>query len=163
MPNHVTNKLLFQPADGEKVIAVCCPDGQCFDFETLVPSPPHMYHGSVSKEEQEDFPLNWLDWCTENWGTKWNAYAGEIGTNDEDGRVFIQFDTAWSLPYPVLVALANKFNVAFEHRYFDEGHNFWGVEMWSKGRRLTKRASDPKDKRPLCMELKGYDPDNKDE
>lgn len=166
MPNHVTNKLLFASADAGKVLTECAGRGRLLDFGTLVPEPPGLYHGDLSSEDEEDFPLNWLSWSKQNWGTKRNSYGCKAGTAP-DGRAFVQFDTAWSLPYPVLAALANKYRVAFEHRYFDEGHNFWGVETWGLDNdtpiRLTKRKSDGADKQALCMELKGYDPDAEDE
>lgn len=159
MPNHVTHKLTFAEDRAAEIFAACCPDGK-FDFNVLVPRPPHMYRGDLGAEDEKDFQCNWMSWQIENWGTKWNAYDQTCGI--ADGKAFIQFDTAWSVPYPVMAAFANKFNVPFEHRYFDEGHNFWGVELWSgeDGRvsRTKKRKSNDDDKTPLCIELKGYDP-----
>lgn len=66
---------------------------------------------------------SWYDWSIENWGTKWNAYDAEIDDID-DG--IIQFDTAWSFPYPVIETLS-KMNPddEIEVQYADEdiGHN----------------------------------------
>lgn len=46
----------------------------------------------------------WYDWCRINWGTKWNAYNYcEI---DEDT---IQFQTAWSMPEPIIEALSKAY------------------------------------------------------
>lgn len=160
MPNHVSHKLTFSADEAECVFTACCPDGK-FDFNTLIPGPPHIYHGNLSAEDHQDFPLNWNTWNNANWGTKWNAY---VSTCHVDGHnAIILFDTAWSVPYPVLAAFANKFGIPFEHRYFDEGHNFWGIEEWINERGVTyrnvKRASCAEDKNALCIELKGYDPD----
>ena len=59
---------------------------------------------------------DWYGWSNANWGTKWNAYDQqelEFGT--------IQFDTAWSTPYPVMEALAKKYhNLTFEVKFADE-------------------------------------------
>ena len=70
------------------------------------------------------------------------------------------------MPYPVIVAFANKFKVPFEHRYFDEGGNFWGIEEWAiKDKclsRIKKRKSNKEDYKLLCIELKGYDPDEEE-
>ncbi len=168
MPNHVTNKLIFDAADADRVISYCCPDGKQIDFELLVPSPPHMYQACTTAEDEKDFPLNWRSWSCENWGTKWNAYGGSV-VKENDGRVSIKFDTAWSLPRQIAAAIANRFKVAFEHRYFDEGHNFWGVETWGLERhggapgRLSHRKNASDDKKSLCIELKGYDPDAEEE
>ena len=164
MPNHVTHKMTFAEDKAVEVFAACCPDGR-FDFRTLVPQPPHIYQGNLSGEDEKDFPCNWLSWSRENWGTKWNAYDTTCGV--ENGKAFIKFDTAWSVPYPVLSAFANKFGIPFEHRYFDEDHNFWGVEEWKgeDGRvsRAKVRKSHEDDKTPLCVELKGYDPTRDEE
>jgi hypothetical protein len=168
MPNHVTHKILFAPEKAKEVFAAVCPDGK-FDFETLVPCPLHVYQGGLGREEDEDFPINWNTWSLENWGTKWNCYSQSSGI--EDGRAFIKFDTAWSIPYPILAAFANKFNIPFEHRYFDEGHNYWGIETWGNDHydtpstpvhRITKRKSSSDDKQALCIELRGYDPEAED-
>jgi len=59
----------------------------------------------------------WYDWCCENWGTKWNACEVYV---DEDS---ISFQTAWSVPDPILEAFAyicDKYNVTFEGEYADE-------------------------------------------
>ena len=64
---------------------------------------------------------DWYRWSTSNWGTKWNAYS----TNDTDVDE-VSFETAWSNPYPVIVALSVKYPEAVFHmRFADEdfGHN----------------------------------------
>jgi hypothetical protein len=159
MPNRVTHKIIFDADKAGEIFAAVCREGQ-IDFEALIPVPLHIYRGNLSSEEEKDFPDNWLSWSRKNWGTKCNAYFGSCGV--EDGKAFIKFDTAWSVPYPVISAFANKFNAPFEHRYFDEGFNFWGIENWSCLNGLVFRAatrkSNPDDERPLCIELKGYDP-----
>jgi hypothetical protein len=166
MPNHVTHKITFDRTHAESVFSAVCPNGT-FSFEPLIPQPPHLYHGNLSREDQADFKCNWLSWNTENWGTKWDAYMSSCGETDDGQTAFIQFDTAWSVPYPALAAFANKCCVPFVHRYFDEGHNFWGVEEWGCEPhgddpkpivRLSKRRDDEADKVALCIELKGYDP-----
>jgi hypothetical protein len=164
MPNHVTNKITFDQEHAIRVFGEVC-YGDYFDFERLIPSPPQKYAGDLGRDDDEDFKCNWSTWNCANWGTKWNAYDCSMGVND--GRAWIQFDTAWSVPYPVLAAFNNRFQIPFEHRYYDEGANFWGVETWGpreypkddpKIVRITKRKSDEADRHALCMELKGYDP-----
>lgn len=73
---------------------------------------------------------NWYEWANNNWGTKWNAY--DINENPEHGH--IQFDTAWSPPLPVFVALSAKFpNVKILIEYADEdiGNNCGEFELLS--------------------------------
>ena len=59
----------------------------------------------------------WYDWSCEHWGTKWNAC--EVYTSDSH----ISFQTAWSVPDPILEALAylcDRYNVTFKGKYADE-------------------------------------------
>lgn len=45
---------------------------------------------------------NWYDWCCSHWGTKWNA----SNTNYDEENECLHFNTAWSAPEPIFVALA---------------------------------------------------------
>lgn len=166
MPNHVSHKITFAAEKSAEVFAVVCDDGQ-FDFQTLVPSPPHMYHGDLSGDDEKDFPINWLSWSRENWGTKWNAYSGRCDVIGD--KAIITFDTAWANPYPILSAFCNRFQIPFEHRYFDEGSNFWGIDEWGinklhglgsdRVQRIAKHWKRQEDYKPLALELKGRDLD----
>jgi Ferredoxin-like domain in Api92-like protein len=76
----------------------------------------------------------WYEWCTENWGTKWNAYSVSAPELLSD-RATIQFDTAWSPAIPVIVRLSAQFpSVELTLRYFDEGWNFAGEAFFEAGR-----------------------------
>lgn len=74
-------------------------------------------------DNQRDYGhQDWYSWSNDKWGTKWNAYSQSLmeGSNE------IQFETAWSTPYPVIEALSHKFPEAvISLRYADEdfGHN----------------------------------------
>jgi hypothetical protein len=46
----------------------------------------------------------WYDWCNEKWGTKWNAY--DVSRISD---TILRFDTAWSMPFPVIEELSKKF------------------------------------------------------
>lgn len=66
--------------------------------------------------------VDWYNWRIDNWGTKW--HASDIYVNHN----IISFQTAWSVPDPILEAFAyicDKHNVTFEGEYADEdrGHN----------------------------------------
>jgi hypothetical protein len=100
------------------------------EFDTPEDLIEHMIvKGSANLEEAQKALDNerlygcrdWYGWSTSNWGTKWNAYS----TNDTDVDE-ISFETAWSNPYPVIVALSVKYPEAVFHmRFADEdfGHN----------------------------------------
>ena len=69
---------------------------------------------------------DWYDWQCDNWGTKWNAY--EVTHFDN----VIEFQTAWSTPYPIFVKLSKLFpDVLISVRYADEdfGYNVGEFEF----------------------------------
>lgn len=45
----------------------------------------------------------WYEWRCQNWGTKWNSSCTKVISDDE-----IEFDTAWYIPVPVLIALSKQ-------------------------------------------------------
>ena len=63
---------------------------------------------------------DWYGWQTSNWGTKWNAYDQyEVDEN------CVEFNTAWSTPYALLVNLSELFpQVTFEVEYADEDFGY---------------------------------------
>ena len=171
MPNHVTNRIIFS-ADLAGRVRTECFRNDNFTFESLIPSPPYKYEGNLSAQDEKDFPCNWASWNKEHWGTKWDAYASSLVV--EGDKAILTFDTAWNPPRPVIVAFANKYRCEFTFKSFDEGHNFWLIEEWGTKDRLSDSTDGPcyrmsnrykldEDKRALCIELKGYDPDDQDD
>lgn len=62
---------------------------------------------------------DWYNWQIENWGTKWNAYEQVQVEN------VIEFQTAWSTPFALLVNLSLMFpEVTFEVRFADEDFGY---------------------------------------
>lgn len=51
----------------------------------------------------------WYDWCSNHWGTKWNACEGNVDGTPADGEITMQFNTAWAEPLPVFEALREKY------------------------------------------------------
>lgn len=67
---------------------------------------------------------SWYEWNIANWGTKWNSYHFRFVSMNEK-RLEIMFDTAWSVPKPVLLRLGDMFpRLRFAFASFDEGWNF---------------------------------------
>ena len=93
-----------------------------FDFNKIVPMPENIFRGPLGEKEREMYGANnWYDWSRWNWGTKWNSYDGEWY---EEGAS-IQFNTAWSTPEPVYLALIKKFpNLDFNVEFADEDMGF---------------------------------------
>lgn len=77
------------------------------------------------------FPT-WYEWRVKNWGTKWNASDAEI-LNEGTDFVEFTFDTAWSMPSPIMEALSKDFT-HIEWLYADEdiGYNC-GCVCWKNG------------------------------
>ena len=129
MPNYVKNKISFQSDSASEILGVIAPDGY-IDFNTLIPCPLHIYQGHLSGEDEDDFGGNtWMEWSRANWGVKWNAETSVI---ENDGKsVSITFTTAWSKPYPFIIAFANRFKLNFKYEYVCESREWWGTEEWT--------------------------------
>ena len=69
---------------------------------------------------QEYGAPTWYEWCIANWGTKWNAYGYEPGTDySRNGGIYMQ--TAWNAPHPVIAELAKQNpDIHFMHSWADE-------------------------------------------
>lgn len=58
---------------------------------------------------------DWHSWSIDNWGTKWNATRSSRNNNT------LSFETAWSIPEPILVELSEIFPEIIMHvEYADE-------------------------------------------
>mgnify|MGYP001486707916 CR=1 FL=1 len=91
-------------------------------------SPEYRVQGDRAKAAEEATgSRSWYHWCLEHWGTKWNACHTSLQTTQE-ASVQLQFETAWSVPEPVLAALAERFpDVEFSGDFLDEGWCFQGT------------------------------------
>src|SRR5262245_27088056 len=129
LPNHVTNIIR---ARTEVIHHVLTEHG--VDFERVIPMPENVIRhgtghanidgvyqrvyypdtpdpdnpGKLLRAKPVPFPegaIDWYEWSIEHWGTKWNAY--ETRTDEDD--TIVEFETAWSHPFPVLDALSAAF------------------------------------------------------
>jgi hypothetical protein len=69
---------------------------------------------------------DWYDWSVNNWGTKWNASDSYV-----DGNT-LHFQTAWSVPEPVLIKLSElfpKINILVKFADEDIGSNCGEFEI----------------------------------
>lgn len=98
-------------------------DDKVIDFGIVLPAPKDddpIY--TATKTDYGNGMVGWsfdgfspMDWNRQTWGTKWNAYSQTI---EEDT---LRFDTAWSHPTPVIVALSQNFPEEEIHvQYADE-------------------------------------------
>jgi Ferredoxin-like domain in Api92-like protein len=67
----------------------------------------------------------WYEWRCEHWDTKWNACDGEV-TDIGDGSLHVQFDTAWSFPFPILETAVSAFpQLLFEGSAYEPNCDFY--------------------------------------
>lgn len=77
---------------------------------------------------------DWYGWSVENWGTKWNAYEFEL-VDQEPDKLVIRFQTAWSVPVPVLQRLVELHpRLNFVAVSFDECWNFAACTTVEQGK-----------------------------
>lgn len=98
----------------------------------------------------------WYEWCTEHWGTKWNACECTIGDN------YLEFETAWSAPVPVIKELSRRFpGLIFHHEWADEnlGYNCGQCEY----RNGVADECELDDAYEFACMLWGYSPDDMEE
>lgn len=142
MPNHCHNDLYIS-GPKEQVDALLALVGADkaqpkFDFNTIIP-----YPAQFADRDKEAKELGWkafaerhgrdakdgynsggYEWCSENWGTKWNAY--DVARRDYLG-VCLSFQTAWSPPKPVIIELHKRFPLcALSLESFERGSEYAG-------------------------------------
>jgi hypothetical protein len=86
MPNWCQNVAYISHEDNDKIDYI---------VEELGKKEPQLFNSLYPRpaEHEED----WYGWNTSNWGTKWDASVYDHHM-EEDGRLYISFDTAWGPP-----------------------------------------------------------------
>jgi hypothetical protein len=112
MPNWTTNKLkITRNSDTDEskktfldIAEFVASKHGCFDFNNIIPEPDG---------------VDWYEWCTINWGTKWNSYRALWRTESES--LVYEFKSAWRPPIPVIRVLSGIFpGFIFDIAFFDE-------------------------------------------
>lgn len=135
MPNHCHNDLYIS-GPKERVEALLAligadqPDPK-FDFNTIIQYPAHFYGRDKESEylgdkafkekygtgAKDGYNSGGYEWCSQNWGTKWNAY--NVARRDYCGAC-VTFQTAWCAPSPVIIEMHRKFPECTLHLEFFE-------------------------------------------
>lgn len=154
MPNHVKNILNFygKSEDVEKLfdfIAGTNDEGKevAITFNNIIPVPEEIKNGEI---------VDKLSWCTNRWGTKWNAYEIEC-VNDST----ITFWTAWGPPSKVIKKLSELFpDITISHEWADEdiGLNC-GYIRYCAGEEEFEAELSPKEAMEHSASIWGYDLD----
>ena len=66
-----------------------------------------------------DSDQRWYDWRVQNWDTKWDCYDVEV-TDDDPDCLEVQFETAWSPPEAICVALREQYPDLAISWFYDE-------------------------------------------
>ena len=101
----------------------------------------------------------WYEWSITNWGTKWNAYGYQEGT-DYSACDELTFQTAWSAPHPILRKLSEMFpEIVFKHRWADEdiGMNC-GERCYLGGEIIDEFIPEGISATEFALEVWDYDP-----
>lgn len=103
----------------------------------------------------------WYTWRNKNWGTKWNTEEGNVLTCDVSGDKELSFDTAWSAPFPVMIALSEKFpDIKISHFWADEniGYNV-GSQVYLNGQTMEEHIPEPgsKEAYEMSFEVLGHE------
>ena len=76
-------------------------------FNILRPDNLEEYYKTCDSSQFEN-PLNWYNWNTSHWGTKWDAREPDSDISDDGTVITYSFDTAWSPPVPVFLELSRQ-------------------------------------------------------
>jgi hypothetical protein len=156
MPNWSFNTLFIE-ADSKTVDKIISDikgdEGEAISFKKIIPIHSDLfcevaYGGGEDAEKKREeiyaqnkakhgFP-HWYEACVELWGTKWDA--GEVNhevINDKWHR--IDFQTAWSPPVPVIIALSKQFPEAkFTMECQEESGEFSFVAEFKGGEKISE-------------------------
>ena len=150
MPNWCNNTVQINHEDPAKMYALveAINEGKFCNFAIPVPESLAIVAGKVGSDESDEQKSlveaetrnlathgykNWYDFCTNEWGTKWDVDPYDKveydDQHDKNGITF-GFDSAWSPPTGVYEALMDQ---GFEVRayYYEPGMAFAGI--WEDG------------------------------
>jgi len=154
MPNWTANQLTVEGDKDEitRFLDSVKSPVQDFDFNQIIPMPKILLNtGSgaweidgqrvsswyaeeggkrrlFTPEEQQELESighnNWYSWSVANWGCKWNATNLEVDSDSYEDEAVIEFNTPWSPPTPILLALREQYpTLEFKLRYRLEDDN----------------------------------------
>jgi len=107
--------------------------------QVLHPMPENTFTGNLGEKERKqcakDGVPNWYDWCTSNWGTKWDTADGDWQYEEAgDGEAILSgsFQTAWGPPIGVYEHCDEAHeDLYIEAMYYEPGCAFAG--KWDSG------------------------------
>lgn len=158
MPNHCNNELTIT-GSAETLDTIRTNHlkreayGEALDFDTIKPYPQKFKdQDEVARKHREANPNDWsvkdgfnsggYDWCVNNWGTKWNAYDGDVKRMSPT-ELFLLFQTAWAPPLPIIKELSKMYPKAVFSLYYEEpGMAFHGLWVCQDGKVIDDWVKD---------------------
>ena len=146
MANHVINHLILPKNEAFRNAILDFLAGENgsrgeVDFNTLESMPDSVYRGPLGSEELARYPgeANWYNWSLAHWGTKWNAWDGNVS------GCTLEFYTAWSPVPELMMKLSTIFpDVEFGYSWADEDIGFnVGSLVLKSGKVLSEVALEP--------------------
>ena len=126
MPNWCSNRVevYAEAEDIKKFREYVSSENSLFSFNKIKPIPEELeYTTSPSGEPNVDLINkygvdNWYDWCTTNWGVKWDVNDVEL----EEGEDYLiyNFDTPWGPPEEIYAVIREEFPDINISWFFDE-------------------------------------------
>jgi len=93
--------------------------------------------GKQQQYRKDGFNSCGYEWCAHNWQTKWNFCNCEL-TDETDEELHYTFQTAWSIPMPVLIKMSKMFP-KLEFNYLgDEESEEFEVDYHFKAGKITE-------------------------
>jgi hypothetical protein len=166
MPNYVYNRLNITGSPEELAkfkqhidtppayIEKAAPEGQKhdgFSFHSFLTPPIDKYdeymttNGTGPNGPTGHTKFNWYNWNNEVWGTKWDAGDVEVWASN-DGELIrsisINFQTAWSSPEPVYIAMAEQWPNLLIEIWWEEEQCYGAEQVLSGGTMTTTKVWD---------------------
>ena len=126
MPNWCSNRVevYAEAEDIKKFREYVSSENSLFSFNKIKPIPEEL-EDTTSPSGEPNVDLinkygvdNWYDWCTNNWGVKWDV--GDVELEEGEDYLTYNFDTPWGPPeeiYTILNAEFPDMNISW---FFDE-------------------------------------------
>lgn len=135
MPNWCNNVITIKgPAQEVNAIYEKCRENGDL-FNALHPMPENIFTGNLGDKERKECAKqgipNWYDWCTSNWGCKWDASDANLDYEDAgDGEATLSgyFDSPWGPPTGVYEHCEEAHpNLYIYAEFFEPGMSFAGT------------------------------------
>lgn len=128
MPNWCNVNITLNHADPAMLArAVAAVENSTGLFKEFVPVPEILKDETVSPEECHRICgyTDWYNFCTSEWGTKWDLCEAIVTKNDDDS-INISGETAWGPPIQVFEQLNNQ-GFSVTSYYYEPGMQFAGI------------------------------------